>query len=408
VIQIHLGNDIMADFDLPTIQYALGEFGFDGWLLCDFRGSNPLARRILGIDANAHATRRLFYFVPASGEPRKLVHRIESGVLDHLPGEKTIYLRWRELEEGIAALVRGRGKVAMEYSPRNAIPYVGRVDAGTVELVRACGAEVASSGDLIQLFEAAWTDEQWRLHQEATRLTLAAFEKAWRFIAAGVREKREIRETTIQRVILDHFAENGLITDHPPIVGVGPHSGDPHFAPREGPADSLLREGDFVLIDLWAKFAQPQAVYSDLTRVGFIGAKVPDKYERVFQIVASARDAAIARLHEAMAQGEPIQGWQVDDAARDVIERSGYGEYFVHRTGHSIGRETHGNGANIDNLETREVRRILPRTCFSIEPGIYLPEFGVRSEVNVFIGQDHGVHVTGDPQQCVLPILGQD
>jgi Xaa-Pro aminopeptidase len=395
----------MEEFDLSAIQTAIREFGFDGWLLCDFRGSNPLARRILKIDASAHATRRFYYFIPASGEPKKLVHRIESGVLDHLPGEKMIYLKWSELEEGIAALAPEHGVVAMEYSPRNAIPYVGRVDAGTVELVRACGVEVGSSGDLIQVFEAAWSDEQWRLHREATKLTLAAFEKAWRFIAQNVRAGRAIRETTVQRVIMEHFAASGLVTDHPPIVGVGPHSGNPHFAPAEGPGDTPLREGDFVLIDLWAKFDQPHAVYSDLTRVGYIGETVPEKYERIFQIVAAARDAAIERLNGAMARREPIQGWQVDDAARGVIERAGYGEYFVHRTGHSIGRETHGNGANIDNLETREVRRILPRTCFSIEPGIYLPEFGVRSEVNVYIDAKLGVNVTGDPQKNVLPIL---
>lgn len=392
-------------FDLSAVQLALREFGFDGWLLCDFRGSNPLARRILNIDAQAHATRRFFYFIPAADEPIKLVHRIESGVLDHLPGEKRVYLRWRELEDGVAALVQGSRNVAMEYSPRNAIPYVSRVDAGTVELVRGCNVEVASSGDLIQVFEAAWSEEQWRSHQEATVLTLAAFEKAWQFIAESVRAGREIRETTVQKVILDHFAASGLTTDHPPIVGVGPHSGNPHFAPAEGRDDTQLKEGDFVLIDLWAKFDTPTAVYSDLTRVGFLGQSVPEPYERIFQIVAAARDAAIGRLREAMSRREPIQGWQVDDAARSVIQQAGYGEKFVHRTGHSIGRETHGNGANIDNLETREVRRILPRTCFSIEPGIYLPEFGVRSEVNVYIDQDRGVNVTGDPQRSVLPIL---
>ncbi len=395
----------MADFEIAAVQQALREFGVDGWLLCDFRGSNPLARRILNIDANAHATRRFYYFVPSSGEPIKLVHRIESGVLDHLPGEKRVYLRWLELEQGLASLVHHCRSVAMEYSPRNAIPYVSRVDAGTVELIRSLGVEVVSSGDLIQLFEAAWTDEQWRMHQDATKLTLAAFERAWKFIAENVRAGKEIRETTVQQVILDHFAEHRLVTDHPPIVGVGPHSGNPHFAPEKGPNDTRLRPGDFVLIDLWAKFDQPHAVYSDLTRVGFIGETVPEKFERIFQIVASARDAAIAFLKDAVIRKEPVQGWQVDDAARGVIERAGYGDQFVHRTGHSIGQETHGNGANMDNLETREVRRVLPRTCFSIEPGIYLPEFGVRSEVNVYLGADYRVHVTGDPQQSVLPIL---
>lgn len=397
----------MAEFDLAAVQDSIREFGFDGWLMCDFRGSNPLARRILHIDEGAHATRRFYYLVPAAGEPRKLVHRIEAGVLDHLPGEKQVYLRWSELEEGLSQLVAGRRQVAMEYSPRNAIPYVGRVDAGTVELIRSCGVKVASSGDLIQVFEAAWTEDQWNSHQRATRHTLAAFERAWRLIADRVRGGGEVRETTVQQAILDHFAEHRLVTDHPPIVGVGPHSGDPHYAPAPGPDDTPLREGDFVLIDLWAKLDEPHAVYSDLTRVGYIGPAVPDAYERIFQIVASARDAAIDCVRRGMEGNEPLHGWQVDDAARSVIENAGYGEFFVHRTGHSIGQETHGNGANIDNLETRETRRILPRTCFSIEPGIYLPEFGVRSEVNVFVDARRQVHVTGDPQRRVLPVLAE-
>ncbi|MBW3600719.1 MAG: M24 family metallopeptidase [Planctomycetes bacterium] len=397
----------MADFDLSAVQAAIREFGFDGWLMCDFRGSNPLARRILKIDEAAHATRRFCYFIPASGTPQKLVHQIEAGVLDHLPGEKEVYLRWQELEEGVARLMTGQARVAMEYSPRNAIPYVGRVDAGTIELVRSAGTEVVSSGDLIQVFEAAWTDEQWNLHQQASRLTLATFDRAWSFIAEQVRSGGDIRETTVQQLIMDQLGKGRLVTDHPPIVAVGPHSGNPHFAPTPGPDDAPLRKGDYVLIDLWAKRDAPHAVYSDLTRVGYLGESVPDQYERIFQIVASARDAAIDRVRKAMAADEPLQGFQVDDAAREVIEQAGYGDYFVHRTGHSIGQETHGNGANIDNLETHETRRILPRTCFSIEPGIYLPEFGVRSEVDVFINANRQVIVTGDPQTQVPPVLAK-
>ena len=215
-----------------------------------------------------------------------------------------------------------------------------------------------------------------------------------------------MRETEVQQRILDHFKEHGLVTDHPPIVGVGPHSGDPHYAPAAGPGDTAMKEGDFVLIDLWAKLDRPRAVYSDLTRVGFVGRETPPRYEEIFRIVAAARDAAIERVRSAYDKGEPLQGWQVDRAAREVIEKAGYGEAFCHRTGHSIGQETHGNGANMDDLETHEERRVLPRTCFSIEPGIYLPEFGVRSEVNVYIDKDRKVHVTGgDPQTRVAPIL---
>ncbi|HZY90457.1 MAG TPA: M24 family metallopeptidase, partial [Gemmataceae bacterium] len=379
--------------------------GLDGWLLYDFRGLNVLARRALHIPTDAILSRRWFYFVPASGEPKKLVHRIEPASLDAYPGRRSVYLRWQELEAGVAELVRGRGRVAMEYVPRNANPYVSRVDAGTVELVRSFGVEVVSSGDLVQQFEACWDDEQWAMHLEASKHTRSAYDAAFGFIAERVRIAGSVRETEVQQRILQHFAAHGLITDHPPIVGVGPHSGDPHYAP--GPAsDGLIKEGEFVLIDLWAKLDKPRAVYSDLTWTGFVGKEVPAKYEDVFRIVARGRDAAIDRVRTAFAQKQPLQGWQVDRAARDAIEQAGYGAAFCHRTGHSIGQETHGNGANMDDLETHEERRVLPRTCFSVEPGIYLPEFGVRSEVNVFVDGAEQVHVTGGaPQTAVVPVL---
>jgi Xaa-Pro aminopeptidase len=392
-------------FDLASVQSALRDQGLDGWLLYDFRGLNALARRVVAIPADAHVTRRWFYFVPASGEPRKLVHRIESGVLDAYPGSKQVYLRWQSLEEGVLSLVSGRKRIAMEYSPRNANPYISRVDAGTIELVRSSGVEIVPSGDLVQLFEACWDDEQWAMHREAARHTDSAYTVAWRYIADRVRAGVPARETEVQAVIMEHFARNGLITDHPPIVGVGPHSGNPHFAPSKE-TDSLCKKGSFVLIDLWAKVDRPNSVYSDLTRTGFVGETVPDEYERIFQIVARARDAAIDRVQRAYATKESLQGWQVDQAARDVIEKAGFGEAFCHRTGHSIGQETHGNGANMDNLETHETRRVLPRTCFSVEPGIYLPEFGVRSEVNVFIDRVGTVHVTGgELQRSVIAVL---
>ncbi|MFO0878557.1 MAG: M24 family metallopeptidase [Gemmataceae bacterium] len=392
--------------DLAAIQAALRAEGLDGWLLYDFRGLNVLARRVLQIPPDGHFTRRWFYFIPAQGEPAKLVHRIESGALDAYPGSKHIYLRWKELEAGVASLVAGSSRVAMEYVPRNANPYVSRVDAGTIELVRSCGVEIVPSGDLIQLFEACWDDHQWAMHLAAEMITRSAYDVAWKFIADRVRASQPPRETEVQAVIMDHFAKHGAITDHPPIVGVGPHSGDPHYAP--GPDhDSLVREGDFVLIDLWAKLDRPRAVYSDLTWTGFVGTSVPETYTRIFEVVRRARQAAIDRVRHGFATGQPIQGWKVDDAARKVIEEAGYGEAFCHRTGHSIGQETHGNGANMDNLETHETRRVLPRTCFSIEPGIYLPEFGVRSEVNVFIDAAGVVHVTGGEQEEVIPILAR-
>jgi Xaa-Pro dipeptidase len=391
-------------FDLAAVQSALRSFHLDGWLLYDFRGLNVLARRVVELPENLFLSRRWFYFVPAKGEPRKLVHRIEAGALDHLPGNKQVYLRWQELEAGVAALTKGCHKIAMEYVPRNANPYVSRVDAGTVELVRGNGVEIEPSGDLVQLFEACWDDGQWQTHLDAAKLTRAAYDVAFKFIADRVKRDGSVRETEVQKCIMDYFAANRLVTDHPPIVGANAHSGDPHFAP--GPEhDTAIQRGDFVLIDLWAKLDKPRAVYSDLTWTCFVGETVPEKYEKIFRIVAAARDAAIERVRTAFAKNEVLQGWQVDQAARDVIERAGYGEQFCHRTGHSIGQETHGNGANMDNLETHETRRVLPRTCFSVEPGIYLPEFGVRSETNVFVDKDRQVHVTGgDLQTRVVPL----
>lgn len=394
-------------FQLSAVQAALREFGFDAWLLCDFRGSNLPARRVLDFPDSSFGSRRWFYCIPVEGPPHKLVHRIESGVLDHLPGERTIYLRWQELEAGVAALTAGRRRIAMEYSPRNANPYVSRVDGGTLELVRAGGVEVGSSGDLVQLFEAIWDDDQWRMHQEAERVTTSAFDVAWRCIAAGVRSNGGIEEIAVRDAILAHFRQHGLTTYHPPIVARGPHSGLPHYETGGG-NDTRIRAGDFVLVDLWAKLDRPRSVYSDLTRTGYVGTETPRRYTEVFQIVAAARDAAIECVQSAFAARRPLQGWEVDDAARSVIERAGYGAAFGHRTGHNIGQEVHGNGANMDHLETREERRVLPRTCFSIEPGIYLPEFGVRSEVNVFVDAAGAVHVTGGPlQRHIVAILAE-
>ncbi len=390
-------------FDLDAIQRALREFGLDAWLFYDFRGSNVLTRRVLDLEGKTPTSRRFLYLVPAHGKPKKLVHRIETGVLDHLPGDAEVYLRWQDFEAGVGRLVSNHKRIAMEFAPRNNNPYISRVDGGTIELVRSFDVDIIPSGDLIQRFEASWDDDQWQMHLEANRHTCKAYEVAWALIGTLTRAGKSVRETEVQGVIMDHFHANGMTTYHPPIVGVGPHSGDPHYEPHVG-SDGEIRAGDFVLIDLWAKMNRPRAVYSDLTRVGFVGTEVPEKYTKIFNIVAAARDAAIACVREAFAQGRPLHGFEVDRAARNVIDEAGYGEYFIHRTGHNIGQETHGNGANMDDLETHDERLVLPRTCFSIEPGIYLPEFGVRSEVNVFIGPDGTVHVTGDPQTAVHPV----
>jgi Xaa-Pro aminopeptidase len=391
-------------FDLNAIQESLRSFGLDAWLLYDFRGNNLLARRVLDLDGKPPGSRRFFYMIPDRGEPKKLVHRIEAGALDHLPGPRRVYLRWQDLEAGVSELVAGRRRVAMEYAPRLMNPYVARIDSGVAEVVRGLGVEIVSSGDLIQQFEATWDDAQWSQHREADRHTQTAFDVAWGLIADRVAAGGTVRETEVQKAILDHFERHNLTTYSPPNVSVGPHSGDPHYEPTPG-RDAAIGRDDFVLIDLWAKVKADRSVYSDLTRVGFVGDAVPARYEEIFAIVARARDAAIAIVRDAFAANRPIQGWEVDDAARKVIDDAGYGEFYIHRTGHNIGQEVHGNGAHMDNLETHEERLVLPRTCFSVEPGIYFDDFGVRSEVNVFVDASGTVHVTGGLQDRVVPIL---
>ncbi len=391
-------------FDLKDTQAAINEFGMDGWLMYDFRGINYLAARIANIPEDELGSRRWLYFVPAEGQPRKLVHAIEAAQLDHLPGDKTVYLKWQELEAGIRDMLGDNKKIAMEYSENAGNPYVSRVDAGTVELIRSMGKEVVSSGNLIQYFEARLTDEQWQSHLRADKLNQAAFEMAWQTIADHVRGGKTLREAELQQKVMDYYHSNNMTTYHPPIVGAGPNSGDPHYAPVAG-SDREIKEGDFVLLDMWAKLDEPGAIYTDLTKVGYVGETVPEKFTEIFDIVAASRDAGIETAKKAFASGETLFGWHIDAASREVIEKAGYGKYFNHRTGHNIGQETHGNGAHMDNLETREDRTVIPRTCFSIEPGIYLDEFGIRSEINVYISPDKEVIVTGGLQTEVLPIL---
>jgi Xaa-Pro dipeptidase len=392
-------------FDLAAIQAAVRDFGLDAWLLYDFRGSNLPARRVLDLEGTPVTSRRFFYAIPAHGEPTRIVHRIETGALDHLPGRKAIYLKWQELEAALVGALSGCTRVAMEYAPGVSNPYVSRVDAGTVEAVRACGVEVVSSGDLIQRFEATWDDDQWAMHLEADRHTRAAFEMVWTLIADRIRRGHEITEGEVQAAIMDHFQAHGMTTYSPPIVGVNAHGGDPHFE-NTPENDTPIQEGDFLLVDLWAKMDRPRSVYSDLTRVGYVGDAVPAKYEGIFKLVAKARDAAIKCVRDAFAAGRPLRGFEVDDAARRVIVEAGHGDRFIHRTGHSIGQDVHGNGANMDNLETHEERLVLPRSCFSIEPGLYFDDFGVRSEVDVYVDVNGQVHVTGGPpQERVVAIL---
>ena len=390
--------------DIKAIQSELRAAGLGAWLFYDFRHRDPIAHRVLGLSAEGMASRRWFYVIPARGKPRKLVHRIESGMLDSLPGQKLVYASQEELRKSLPRLVGGVKRVAMQYSPRNAIPYVSMVDAGTVELVQSAGCKVVSSADLVQRFEACWTPEQLDSHLEAGRVIDRVRQEAFAQAANHVRNKTPLTEYDLQQWILEQFRANSIVTDEPPIVAVNQHSGDPHYEPKPGSA-APIHEGDLLLLDIWGKRQAPGSVYYDITWMGYLGSKVQEKYAKIFSIVREARDRAVAFVRDAVAAGRTIQGWQVDGAAREVIRKAGYAKYFVHRTGHNIGQEVHGNGANMDGLETQDVRRIIPHTCFSVEPGIYLPEFGVRSEVNVYV-EDKQARVTGAVQTEILALLG--
>jgi Xaa-Pro dipeptidase len=390
--------------NIEAIQSALRQQKLDGWLFYDILHRDPIAYRILGVD-HALAKRRWFYLIPAKGTPRKLVHRIEAATLDALPGDKFLYAAAEELEKNLKKLI-GRAKVvAMQYSPKNAIPSISLVDAGTIELIRGQGCKIVTSADLIQQFEAAWSPEQLDSHRTAGRAIDAITQAAFAEAAKRVSGKSAFTECDLQQWIVAQFRANGVESDSPPIVAVGAHSGDPHYEPREN-GSSPIRRGDFLLLDIWAKTKAPSSVYYDITWTGFLGAKVPAEYAKIFQIVRDARDAAVQFVLKNVSAERPIQGWQVDTAAREVIRKAGFAKQFVHRTGHSIGQEVHGAGANIDSLETRDIRRIIPHTCFSIEPGIYLPEFGVRSEVDVYVGE-RKAEVTGAVQTEVLKLLSE-
>lgn len=388
--------------DIQAIQEALRQQKIDGWLFYDILHRDPIAYRVLSLD-HALAKRRWFYLIPAKGAPRKLVHRIEASTLDSLPGEKMEYAAAEELEKNLKKLVGSAKKVAMQYSPRNSIPYISLVDAGTIELIRAQGCKVVTSADLVQQFEAAWTPEQLESHRSAgrkiDRITAAAFAHAARQVDSAA----PFTEFDLQEWFVGQFRAEGLTTDSPPIVAVGPHSGNPHYEPTKENS-SPIQKGDLLLLDVWAKTPSPNSVYYDITWVGYLGAKVPRKYAKIFNVVRAARDAAVKFVQDRVAAGREMEGWEVDRAARDVIRKAGYAKYFVHRTGHNIGQEVHGAGANMDSLETRDTRHIIPRTCFSIEPGIYLPEFGIRSEVNVYVG-DGKAEVTGAVQTQILELV---
>ncbi len=387
--------------DLTAIQHALRERGIDAWLFYDHHHRDPLAYRVLGLPETSMVTRRWYYLVPAEGEPRKLVHRIEPAHLDSLPGSKRQYAAWQELAAELKTLVAPYQKLAMQYSPNNLVFYVSLVDGGTLEMIRSFGNEVVSSGDLIALFESTWSDEQIQSHFAAARAIDAIVAEAFKEIGRRVRNGGT-HEYEMQQWFGEAYQRENLVADNLPIVGVNAHAGDPHYEPRAD-RSSPIREGDWVLLDVWAKKNTPHSVYYDITWTGFVGRTPSDKQRDIFRVVTAARDAGVKAVQTAIAARRKIAGWEVDKATRDCINAAGYGQYFPHRTGHSIATEVHGNGANMDNLEIHDERQILPNTCFSIEPGIYLPEFGVRSEVDVLV-RDGSAEVTGRIQQEIVLI----
>jgi Xaa-Pro aminopeptidase len=397
--------------DLSAIQTALRDAGLDAWLFYDHHHRDPIAYRILGLDEHAHVTRRWYYLIPAAGEPRKLVHRIEAGRLDSLPGSKHMYSSWQELESELARLVGGAGKVALQYSPRNAIMYISLVDAGTVELLRELGVEPVSSADLVSHFEAVLTDDQIATHFAAQRRLDEILAAGWAFIGDRVRSAGHTDEFSVVQFLEQAIERAGLVTEHGPNVSAGPNSADSHYQPAAASARRIV-QGEFLLIDIWARLAnRPEAIWYDITWTGVVGREPTAHEQLIFATVRSARDAAIEAVQTAFAANRPIAGWQPDEAARTVIRNAGFADFFTHRTGHNIATMLHGNGAHLDNLETHDERLILPNTCFSVEPGLYFPSagvngeqaFGIRSEVNMIARAGHAV-VTGPLQESLLRI----
>ncbi|HZS55936.1 MAG TPA: M24 family metallopeptidase [Bryobacteraceae bacterium] len=388
---------------LENIQTALRKAQIDGWLFFDHHRRDPLAYRILGLGDHIEASRRWYYFVPTDGEPRKLVHRIESGTLDGLPGSKQSYSSWPDQQRKVGDLLQGARRIAMQYSPDCAIPYISLVDGGTLELVKKTGVEVLSSANLIQEFEARWTEEQFQSHLNAARLVDTVRREAFEFVGEQLRNQVTVTEYDVKQFVARRFKECGLFATHGPIVARNENASDPHYEPIKDRA-AQIRLGDLVLIDMWAKLTTPNAVYYDITWMGFCGSSVPAQIQNVFEVVRDARKKASDFVIQQVAANRPVAGYEVDEAARGHIEAKGFGSYFFHRTGHSIGTEVHGNGANMDNLESHDTRSVIPRTCFSIEPGIYLAEFGIRSEVNVYVGEGFA-RVTGEEQSEIIKIV---
>lgn len=388
---------------MAAIQQALAAEHLDGWLLYDFHGSNPIAQQLTGLAGSPHmTTRRWYYLIPATGEPRALVHVIEQHNLDHLPGSRVVYAGRRELEAGLTALLGGLRRVAMEYSPECAIPYVSRVDAGTVESVRKRGVEILSSGDLVQQFEATWSAAQLALHKEASESLYRIKDKAFAAASEALTAGRRQTEYDLQQLMVEWFREEGLVSDAPPVVAFGANAGNPHYLPTSE-HNRVIAADEVLLLDLWGKKSQPGAVFADITWVGATASRAPAEAAAAFTAITRARDTAVQLVQERAAHGEDLRGWEVDRAARQVLEDGGYGKYVLHRTGHSLGENVHGNGTHLDDYETHDERRIVPRTGFTVEPGLYFDNFGVRTEINVYRGERDAV-VTGGRQTQIVTL----
>jgi Xaa-Pro aminopeptidase len=392
--------------NLDAIQAALVDAGHDGWLFYDHHHRDPIGERILGLDPTAHITRRWYYFIPAVGEPRKLVHRIEQGRLDSLPGTKGLYSSWQELAAGLDLMLRGSQRLAMQYSPNNAIMYVSMVDAGTIEFLRSLGKEIVSSADLVSQFEAVLSAEQIASHTVAQKAIDSILEEAWRKIGDTLRPASGSPGTLTEFDVVEFLSTamhaEGLVWENGPNVSANANSSDSHYEPTKDHC-SPIKEGDFILIDIWGRLAKTGSVFYDITWTGVVGREPSDRERQVFDTVRNARDAAISAVESAFTAGRPIRGFEADDAARAVINYAGFGDYFTHRTGHNIAQEIHGPGAHLDNLETHDARLLLPNTCFSVEPGIYLPEFGVRSEIDMITSAEKA-WVTGKIQRELIRI----
>ena len=387
---------------IEAVQRALKEEGFDGWLLYDFHGSNPIATQVAGLAGSGKmATRRWYYLIPATGQPRGLVHAIERHNLDALPGDKQPYAGRQQLDAGLRKLLDGVKRVAMEYSPGNNIPYLSRVDAGTIEAIRELGIDVGSSGDLVQRFEAIWSDAGLKTHVAASEKLYEIKDRTFELIRERMRSKTAVDEYEVQQRMVGWYKELGLKVEQP-NVSAQENAGNPHYMPPQT-GSRAIRPNELVLIDLWGKLPTPGAVFADITWVGYTGLQVPDEFARAFAAAADGRDAAVDLVRSSTASGADLRGWQVDRACRDVIERAGYGNLFIHRTGHSLGEEVHGNGVHMDDYETRDDRRLIAGTGFTIEPGVYNDRFGVRTEINMFVGE-RAASVTGPLQQEIVLI----